>query len=74
MKCRPKVGNSCYYSVQTLVSSRLHSKKIRETIVPVVLYGCGIWSLALRGKYRPRIFEYRILRRIFEPKKDENGE
>ena len=40
----------------------------------VVLYGCKTWSITLREEYRPRIFENRILRRIFEPKRDENGE
>ena len=42
--CRLKVGNSCYYSVQTLLSSRLSKNlkiKIYKTIIlPVVLYGC----------------------------------
>ena len=51
-KCRLKAGNSCYYSVQTLLSSRLLSKnlkiKIYKTIIlPVVLYGCEAWSLTL---------------------------
>ena len=44
IKCRLKAGNSCYYSVQTLLSSRPLSKnlkiKIYKTIIlPVVLYG-----------------------------------
>ena len=43
-------------------------------ILPVVLYGCEAWSLTLREKCRLTIFENRILRRIFEPKRDENGE
>jgi hypothetical protein len=51
IKCRHKVGNSCYYSVQTLLSSKPPSKnlkiKIYKTIIlPVVLYGCEAWSLA----------------------------
>jgi hypothetical protein len=49
--------------------------KIYKTIIlPVVPYGCEIWSLTLRGECRPRVFEHRILRRIFGPKGDENGE
>ena len=68
-----------YYSVQTLLSSRLLSKnlkiKIYKTIIlPVVLFGCETWSLALREECRLRVFENRILRRIFGPKRDENGE
>ena len=72
------VRNSCYYSVQTLLSSRLPSKslkiKIYKTIIlPVVLYHCETWYLALREECMLRVFENRILRRIFGPKRDENG-
>ena len=52
-------------------SDRLCMKTI---ILPVVLYGCKTWSLTLREEYRLRVFENRILRRIFVPKTDENGE
>ena len=74
IKCRLKAGNSCYYSVQTLLSSRLLSKnlkiKIYKTIIlPVVLYGCETWSLTLREESRLRLFGNRILRRIFGPKR-----
>ena len=49
--------------------------KIYKTIIlPVVLYGCETWSLTLREECRLRVFENRILRRIFGPKRDENGE
>jgi hypothetical protein len=37
----------------------------------MVLYGCGIWSLTLREEHRLRVFENRVLRRIFGPKRDE---
>jgi hypothetical protein len=37
----------------------------------VVLYGCETWSLTLREKYRLRVFENRVLRRIFGLKRDE---
>jgi hypothetical protein len=58
------------------LSSRLLSKnvkvKIYKTIIlPVVLYGCETWSLTLRDKHRLRVFENRVLRRIFGPKRDE---
>ena len=36
--------------------------------------GCEAWSLTLREESRLRVFENRILRRIFGPKRDENGE
>jgi hypothetical protein len=69
-------GNACYHSVQSLLSSHLLSRnvkvKIYKTIImPVVLYGCETWSLTLREKNRLRVFENRVLRRIFGPKKDE---
>jgi hypothetical protein len=40
-------------------------------ILPVVLYGCDTWSLTLREEHRLRVFENRVLRRIFGPKRDE---
>jgi hypothetical protein len=40
-------------------------------MVPVILYGCETWSLTLREEYRLRVFENRVLRRIFGPKRDE---
>ena len=39
-----------------------------------MLYGCETWSLTLREEYRLRVFENRILRRIFGPKRDDDGE
>jgi hypothetical protein len=43
----------------------------RAAILPVVLYGCETWSLTLREEHRLRVFENRVLRRIFGPKRDE---
>ena len=40
-------------------------------ILPVVLYGCDTWSLTLREERRLRVFENRVLRRIFGLKRDE---
>jgi hypothetical protein len=40
-------------------------------ILPVVLYGCETWSQTLREEHRLRVFENRVLRRIFGPKRDE---
>jgi hypothetical protein len=37
----------------------------------VVLYGCEAWSLTLKDEHRLRVFENRVLRRIFGPKRDE---
>jgi len=64
------------YSVQNLLSSSLLSKKLkikiyRTIILPVVLYVCETWSLTLREERRLRVFENRVLRRVFGPKRDE---
>jgi hypothetical protein len=39
--------------------------------LPVVLYGCETWSLTLKDERRLRVFENRVLRRIFGPTRDE---
>jgi hypothetical protein len=62
--------------MQNLSSSSLLSKNVkiklyRSIILPVVLYGCKSWSLTLREECRLRVFENRVLRRIFGPKRDE---
>jgi hypothetical protein len=76
IKGRLNSGNACYLSVQSLLSSRLLSKNLKirlykTIILPVVLYGCETWALALREKHRLRVFENMVLRRIFGPKRDE---
>jgi hypothetical protein len=43
----------------------------RTIILPVVLYGCEIWSLTLREEHRLRVFENMVLRRIFGLKRGE---
>jgi hypothetical protein len=43
----------------------------KTIILPVVLYGCKTWSLTLREEHRLRVFENRVLSRIFGPKRDE---
>jgi hypothetical protein len=39
--------------------------------MPFVLYECETWSLSLREERRLRVFEKRVLRRVFEPKREE---
>jgi hypothetical protein len=62
--------------VQKLLSSRLLSKNVKirtykTIILPVILHECETWSLALREEHRLRVFENRVLRRIFGRKRDE---
>ena len=68
--------------MQNLYSSSSPSKNLkikiyRTIILPVVLYGFEAWSLALREESRLRVFENRVLRRVYGLKRDEvtgNGE
>jgi len=45
--------------------------KIYRTIILPVMYGCETWLLTLREKHRLRVFDNRVLRRIFGPMRDE---
>jgi hypothetical protein len=52
------------------------NKNIRDLyrgtiILPVVLFGCETWALTLREEHRLRVFESRVLRRVFAPKRGE---
>ena len=55
----------------SLLSKNLKIKIYRTTVLPVVLYGCETWSLTVREEHGLRVFENRMLRRIFGPKRDE---
>jgi hypothetical protein len=54
-----------------LLSRNVKVKIYKTIILPVVLYGCETWSLTLREDHRLRVFENRVLRGIFGPKRDE---
>jgi len=54
-----------------LLSKNLEIKIYRTIILPGVLFGCETWSLTLREERRLRVFENRVLRRTFGPKRDE---
>jgi hypothetical protein len=75
IKRRFNSANACYHSVQNLLSSRLLSKNVKvriykTIILPVVLCGCETWSLTIREEHKLRVFENRVLRRIFGLKRD----
>ncbi|KAJ4436792.1 hypothetical protein ANN_16924 [Periplaneta americana] len=76
IKRRINMGNACYYSVKKLFSSSLLSKNLKvriykTVILPVLLYGCETWTLTLREEHRLRVFENKVLRKIFGAKRDE---
>jgi hypothetical protein len=54
-------------TLQITITYRIY----KTIILPVVLYGCETWSLTLREEHKLRVFENRVLRRIFGPKRDE---
>ena len=68
--------NSCYYSLEKILSSRLLSKKFKVNIyktiiLPVVLYGSKTWSLTLREEHMLTVFENKVLRKISGAKRHE---
>ncbi|KAJ4432334.1 hypothetical protein ANN_20953 [Periplaneta americana] len=76
IKHRINMQNACYYSVEKILSSSLLSENLKvriykTVILPVVLYGCETWTLTSREKHRLRVFENKVLRKIFGAKRDE---
>jgi hypothetical protein len=55
------------------IKKNLKIKIYKTVILPFVLYGCETWSVTLRVEHRLRVFENRVLRRIFGPKREEDG-
>jgi hypothetical protein len=76
IKRRLNSGIACYHSVQNFLSFWFLLKNLKiiiykTIILPVALYGCETLSLTLREEHKLRVFENRVLRRIFGPKRDE---
>ncbi|KAJ4435093.1 hypothetical protein ANN_23668 [Periplaneta americana] len=76
IKLRINMGNACYYTVEKRLLSSLLSKNLKfriykRVILTVVLYGCETWTLTLREGQRLRVFENKVLRKIFGAKRDE---
>jgi len=55
----------------SLLSKNMKIKIYRTVTLPLLLYGCEIWSLTLKEKLRLRVFENRVVRRLFGIKRDE---
>jgi hypothetical protein len=58
-------------SFRLLLRNSKFEKHLHKTILPIVLYGCETWSLTLREDHSLRVFENRVLRKIFGPKRVE---
>jgi hypothetical protein len=70
-KSRLKSENACYRLLSSsLLSKEIKIKMYRTIIFPIVLYGCETLSLVLREEHRLRVFENRVLRRMFGHKGD----
>ena len=74
-KSRVQSGNACTHLVQNLLSPSLLSKSIkikiyRTIILPVLLYGCEIWSVTLSEVPGLRMFKIMVLRKMFDTKRD----
>jgi hypothetical protein len=54
-----------------LLSKHVNVKIYKTIILPAVVYGCETWFLKLREEHRFRMFENRVFRRMFGPKRDE---
>jgi hypothetical protein len=74
-KRRLNSGNTCYLSVQRLLFALLLSKSVKiriykTIILTVVLHRCATWSPTLMEELGLRVFENRMLWKIFGPKRD----
>ena len=69
INCRLKLWNIYYHFVQVYIKN-IRYKIHRIIILPAFLYGLGIWSLTSMEERRLMMFENRVLRRIFGPKRE----
>jgi hypothetical protein len=60
-----EISLSKTYTVSCLLSKNIKIRIYETIILPEVLYGCETWSPTLREQHRLRVFENRVLRRIF---------
>jgi len=60
-------GNRSYYSVLSLLRSKAISRTTKTTIRPVVLCGSEAWCLTANDEKILRIWERKVLRKIFGP-------
>ncbi|EFN60254.1 hypothetical protein EAG_03219, partial [Camponotus floridanus] len=75
---RKMVANKAYFSLSNLFKSKLISRACKlalyKTIVrPVLCYNAETWTLSATDENNLRVFERKILRRIFGPVKDEDN-
>jgi hypothetical protein len=64
------INSNIQVSLLVLLLLKFSSVKRTVIILLVVLYGCETWSLTLKEEHRLRLFENRVLRKIFGPRRD----
>ncbi|KAI5717474.1 hypothetical protein M8J77_006391 [Diaphorina citri] len=77
IKNRITKANRCYFSLNNIFRSKNVSQKSKiriyqSVILPVLLYGCEVWSINKKTEQMLQTFENKILRRIYGPIRDEN--
>jgi hypothetical protein len=75
---RIKQGNITFYANKNLLGNKLLTRKAKIklcklVILPVVTYGCETWMMNEVEEEKLRIFERKVLRKIFGPVQYENG-
>jgi hypothetical protein len=71
-KCGFTVATKCYYGLQKQLKYKQLKRKIKLTIYttiirPFLLYGSETWTLTKTDKNKLRIFENKVLRKIYGP-------
>jgi len=72
-------ANSCYFGLSTLFKSKLLSRRSKTTLYkvlirPIALYACETWATTKMDEKKLGVLERKILRKIFGPKNNEDGE
>ncbi|KAJ4450773.1 hypothetical protein ANN_02203 [Periplaneta americana] len=70
-KVKYRINSDSGVEKNSLLSKNLKVRIYKTVILPVVLYGCETWTLTLREEHRLRVFENKVLRKIFGAKRDE---
>jgi hypothetical protein len=78
IKERISLGNKTFYANQDLFKSKLLTKNsklqmYKTLVIPAVTYACGTWVLKENTKPKLRVFERKVLRRIYGPTKEKDG-
>jgi hypothetical protein len=78
IEARVTAENRSYYALTRIMKSRKISKctklKIDRTIIrPIVMYGCEGWTMSEHTEEAFRVWERKILRKVYGPKRDTDG-